>query len=553
MALNPRQFAPVAAPPPPKPPQLNLVASALMPDVGTDTLGPGAGPALAAAGWGASVAAEVDEYGQATGRSRPSWVRPAGDVLYRDLIEYHNSLVAAVGVMSEDEYKRSWRRAQHRRHALTAAVGVMSDLEMQQAEVAAGVTVDSLPESVYPSTAARWTGGFKYAPENQYPGVLADPCGQTIDLPAVPAPVLAGANTACGAAGLASASYDYEVTTVNANGETVASNLVTVAVTHGAAVLTWTQAGSSGAGGGSHAAASWNVYGRTHSATLHLLANVPNTGSASMTYCDDGSATPGSQTAPVSNGTGGPGNYGNLPNVAFVPFLIQVEDECSTFGWEARDFTGRALRLLDSATPNAIEREFWTGAFAQNTFTGPMAGSNAFLQQSATSGNGGTGVEAADLTPGSSGGGGTPVSITRGIQILEDYLANSGFGGQGMLHVAPETSPNLLGARRVGALLLTVMDNIVVPGSGYPTAPGASTGPIGNSSANPGSGNAWIFCSDLVSVRLDRPVVIPSTMAEAVDRGAGGAPNTVRIRAERFAAATFDVARLAAVRVTLST
>ena len=125
-----------------------------------------------------------------------------------------------------------------------------------------------------------------------------------------------------------------------------------------------------------------------------------------------------------------------------------------------------------------------------------------------------------------------------------------------MLHVAPETSPNLLGARRVGALLLSVMDNIIVPGTGYPTGNAAgtiATGPIGNANAAPGSGNAWIFATDLVGVRLSAPVVTTETYAESIDRGNFGDPNMVRIRAQRFAAATFDGFRLACCRVQLST
>jgi hypothetical protein len=58
-----------------------------------------------------------------------------------------------------------------------------------------------------------------------------------------------------------------------------------------------------------------------------------------------------------------------------------------------------------------------------------------------------------------------------------------------------------------------------------------------------------MFASDLVSVRLDDPMIYPSTFAEAMDRP----NNLLRFRAQRFAAATFDGARLAACRVTLST
>jgi hypothetical protein len=505
MAMAPRLYAPVAAPPPPKPPQLNIVASALMPDVNTDTFGPGGGPSLSAAGWLRRFDLELEGH---------VWDKPPGD--------------------------EAWRKAVEERNALVAAVGVMDDMELKQAEENVGVTVDTLPASIYPATrGSRWTGGFAYAPENQSQGVLADPCGQTIDLPALGVPVPVGVNSAGGSHSLTTASYDYKVTAVNANGETVGSSTVTVAVTTGSAALSWPAIAG---------ATSYNVYGRTHSSTVHFLAST-----ATNSYLDDGTATPSGVTVPVSNTTGGPGTYTNLAQVGFVPFLIQVEDTCSAFNWQVRDWTGRALRLLDNATPNAIEREFWSGAFAQNTLTGPMydatgpaGGLNAFLTQSGTPSSGGGTLAASDLTPG-----GGPPTITRGIQILEDYLANTGFGGQGVLHVAPETSPNLLGARRVGSLLLSVMDNIIVPGSGYPTS--GATGPIGNANATPTAGTAWMFATDLVSVRLDEPFVTPPVFAEALDRSEAGAPNQVTIRAQRYAAATWDQNRLAAVRVTLST
>jgi hypothetical protein len=101
------------------------------------------------------------------------------------------------------------------------------------------------------------------------------------------------------------------------------------------------------------------------------------------------------------------------------------------------------------------------------------------------------------------------------------------------------------------------MDNIIVPGSGYPTtSPGSTSniaaGPIGNANATAPAGQGWITATDLISVRLDEPNVYPSTFAEALDRGYDGEANMVRFRAQRFAAATWDGARLASVRVNLS-
>lgn len=474
-----------------------------MPDVATDTLGPGDYSLLAAAGWD-----NTSVYDEGLTKHRRSWTRPPGETAFRERIEHRNALIAAIEAMG--------------------------DIEMSQVEESLGLTVDSLPASIFPAVAdSRWTGGFAYAPENQYAAILNDVCGQLPDVaylsPSTAAQPTSGTGTAGTSGHLAAGAYSYLVVPILVNGGQGTPSAAITATTTGSVgdvALAWTAPATSGA-----AVVGYAIYGRT--ASSYTLIGT----SSGTSFTDTGAAGVTFAVTPP----------GNLPQVGYVPFLIQVQDECSTIGWKARDFVGRALRLLDNATPNAIEREFWSGAFAQNTTTGPIyqsdfpAGLNAFLTQTGTPSNGGSSIAAVDLTP--TGG---PPSITRGMQILEDYLANAGFGGQGMIHVAPQTSPNLLGARRLGALLLSVMDNIIVPGSGYPTS--GAQGPIGNGAANASATTGWMFASDLVSVRLDDPMVFPSTYAEALDR-----PNNVlRFRAQRYAAVTFDNARLAAVRVELS-
>jgi len=215
----------------------------------------------------------------------------------------------------------------------------------------------------------------------------------------------------------------------------------------------------------------------------------------------------------------------NAPIVVVVPYLIVAGDQCSAFGFEERDFKGRALRLLDNATPQAIEAEFWSGTLAQ-----AGAWPNHYLTDSST---------LTDVTPG-----GGPPSVSRGLQLLQDALATCGFGGQGMIHCQPQTAPNLLGARRVGTLLLDIFDNIIVPGVGYP-----GTGPDG---ATPDAGTAWIYATDLAAVRIeDEGTVFPDTFAEALDRGQNGEPNTITFYAERYAAAFGDFFCHFGVNVTL--
>jgi hypothetical protein len=219
-----------------------------------------------------------------------------------------------------------------------------------------------------------------------------------------------------------------------------------------------------------------------------------------------------------------------------------VEDSASAFGWSERDYKARALRLLDNATPNAIESELWNGTQAVES-NWP----NNFLTNHGTNaGPGGASVPFVDLTP----AGGAP-SITRGLAILEDYLANTtatgtnpagiyaGIGAQGMIHCMPQTAPSLLGARRVGNLLLSIMDNIILPASGY----SGLDANVGTASAT----TSVMYATDVPMVLLDEPFVYPSTYAAALDRST----NTVRFRAQRFAACAWDNLRHAAVRVTL--
>lgn len=369
-----------------------------------------------------------------------------------------------------------------------------------------------------------WVRGFTYAPENHYAVENRDPQDFTsVDAPALPAPSGLAASAVAGGT-ITAGTYHYQVTAVNPNGETTALAFTPITtVSTGSVKLTWQPVADD---------CTYNVYGR--SGTLEKLATVgPFDPDNPPTYTDTGAATPGA-AVPVSNTTGGVGPYTNLAPVQVQPWLIVAEDFCSTFGFEARDFKGRALRLLQNATFQAVEREFWTGALAQ-----AKGYPNNYLASSSC----------VDLTAG------TPVSVARGQQMLQDYLANTGFGGQGMIHCQPQTAPNLLNARRVGNLLLDIYDNVIVPGAGYPGTASVITGSA--------TGTAVMFATDLVATRtedqgsvslLDESGhVYPDSFAESVDRGQAGFPNNVRFRAMQYGCAYWDGFIQAGVRVTLAT
>lgn len=374
-----------------------------------------------------------------------------------------------------------------------------------------GPLLADLPPELRAELAARkgepWVRGFTYAPEQHGAGWLRDRCdGTTYDYTALPAPYgLAAAATAAGGT-LPAVTHSYQVTAVNNNGETTARTAITIAnALNDANVLTWDETSDG---------VTYKVYGRV-AGSIGLLATVGPFGEGvTPTWTDTGAGAPGA-APPSSNTTGGSGLYTNLPIVAYVPFLVEVMDTCSAFGFEARDFKGRALRWLENAKFAALEHEFWTGTLAQ-----AEGYPNNYLANATFT---------TDLTPG------TVPSISRGLQILQDALQTCGFGGQGMIHAQAQTVGNLLNVRRVGSLMLDLFDNIVVPGSGYPGT--------GLGGAAPGAGYSYIFASDLVMVReQDEGTVFPDTFSEALDRGEGGNPNSITFRAEKFVAAYYDAA-----------
>ncbi len=373
-----------------------------------------------------------------------------------------------------------------------------------------------------------WTRGFTYAPENHW---AAEPRSgfdsADIDSPPLPAPGNIVLTQGTGGT-LADGTYHYTVTVTNYNGESTAPAAAQIVVAGGggtASVKVSWQAVSEGV--------DYNVYGR--GATPGKLASgvtgvvfIGESGDETLSWTDTGAASAGA-VPPSSNTTGGIGSYSNLPIVQVIPWLVLAQDTCSTWGFDERDFKGRAQRLCDNATPAAIEREFWTGALAQaNSWP------NNYLTNAASY---------TDLTPAS----GSAPSVTRGMQLLQDALQQCGFGGVGMIHTQAQSTVSLLSARRVGPLLLDMFDNVIVPGAGYPgSAPAVGSGVTQTNTA-------VMFATDLVMVRSEaQSTVIPDSFSEAVDRGQGGHPNSATFRAMRFACAYFDAACHFAVRVQLA-
>jgi hypothetical protein len=187
-------------------------------------------------------------------------------------------------------------------------------------------------------------------------------------------------------------------------------------------------------------------------------------------------------------------------NSDWEPYVLTVEYRCSTFGYTVGDYKARASRLLDAATPKLLEWEFWGGPLAQ------AAGlNNRYLAMF----------------------GGQPIAadtIEEAIGSVENALADCGYGGRGMIHLAPYVVPFLKSiVRREGNLLLTDRDTIVVPGSGYARYGGGSTP----------NATMDIYGTGITDVRLGDIVVEDDV---AIDR----ATNTVVIKAQRYACVSWD-------------
>lgn len=206
-------------------------------------------------------------------------------------------------------------------------------------------------------------------------------------------------------------------------------------------------------------------------------------------------------------------------NREFQPFAIEAVDECSTWGFQARDVEQRALDALEACTQKALENEFWTGSLATtNGYT-----ENRYLASTDT----------VDETPG-----GVAVKLRYGLAILERALADCGCGTRGTIHVTRDVG-SALPVKVVGDHLETQLGNLVVAGSGY-----TGSGPDGTI---PGTGT-WIYATGPVSVLLGKSEAIGAKLIQQVD----SSKNTWEARAQRPAAVTWDGCCAFAVHVDLA-
>lgn len=157
-------------------------------------------------------------------------------------------------------------------------------------------------------------------------------------------------------------------------------------------------------------------------------------------------------------------------NEAYVPYVLYASDKCST--WPAkREFYDRAQRKLLAGESFFLELQLWQGLHVIDaSLTNPYLADGPGTYNT-------TATQTLPLTA---------TSAKEAMAILEQKMGDVSTT-RGMIHIRPQVLFPLLEAqvvRRVGNVYLSPMDNIVVPGRGYP-----GTGP-----ANEAVGaTEWMF------------------------------------------------------------
>lgn len=139
----------------------------------------------------------------------------------------------------------------------------------------------------------------------------------------------------------------------------------------------------------------------------------------------------------------------------YSPYILYATDHCSTWPAE-RQFYDRAQRKLEVGESTALEEQLWTGVVAGVTTNNPSLQSTAQV-----------------IT--------NTVTLPHDALAILDQAIGECSATQGMIHIRPQTLTFLVQngiVRREGNVYLSPMDNIVVPGRGYP-----GTGPAGQAVA----------------------------------------------------------------------
>ncbi len=188
----------------------------------------------------------------------------------------------------------------------------------------------------------------------------------------------------------------------------------------------------------------------------------------------------------------------------FSPFDVYVVHGCAGHVDEAL-YRAEAERALEDKTAWLVARQLWTGS---------------------DSGNPSFQSEGVDI------GGSGPVQNV--VEYLIANIEDATSGGQAFVHVPTVGIGSLMlnnYLSRSGGRLFTPTGHVVVPGPGYPSAPG-SWGPDGSAAA--ASGEVWVFATTAVELGVG-PVEVMDVSGPTADR-----QNLYEVYVQRPVLARFD-------------
>jgi hypothetical protein len=211
--------------------------------------------------------------------------------------------------------------------------------------------------------------------------------------------------------------------------------------------------------------------------------------------------------------------------VYYRPFGMRVPYVCPLLQVRPID-TDRARRQLDAATDFLAAHELWTGEVtAVNPYETPTGSQT---------------VNASFVHGGATIVSGSPFSSpAEALGSLDQAARAAAKGQQVFLHMSSRVAQlDPYNFRRVGDLLLTEQDSVIVQDAGYDD----TQGPSGSSD----TGVSWMFATGPVTARMT-PIDVITDPVQTTNR----ADNRREIWATRFAAVTFDPCVLFAAALTL--
>lgn len=194
------------------------------------------------------------------------------------------------------------------------------------------------------------------------------------------------------------------------------------------------------------------------------------------------------------------------------PFVVYSWDECSTFGFLARDYQGRARRQLLATRSFQMADELWSG-----TLRDADTLANRVL----------TDPESDVLTNGAA-------SEVSALACVDSAVLTASQGRQGMVHMTPQLLVHLKNMNVVqleGTTWTTPNGNIIVPDAGYD-----GSGPVTGGVPTPAGDSQWIYGTGLIYLRMADIEILPGDFAQAVDRST----NLVTFYAQQLVAYEWD-------------